>query len=288
MSITAVEHPPITAPRASTGAPPPEPLGHLTLLGDLTCPWSHLASRRAAVLERDGVTVDWWMVEHDRPAPGRPVPQRQLRQTVVQDLAEIATYLLPGERLPEVPDRVPSTGPAVSGYAEAWLAGVGPTARRLLFEALWSHAADLSSPRLVRTLLADVVRGSASPSELVRDWGYAVDVTGSPVTGDADRLVRRWRSAWSAAGGVVPVMVASGRRWYGVEVIGRLADEILLRGLDPAGGEEPGIRDVRDHAGAVPTDLADLSWATQHGNRWLRTRREALSLPVLERLRPWV
>ena len=288
MSNTVVGNRLTNPSRPSTGTPPPEPVGHLTLLGDLTCPWSHLASRRAAVLERAGVTVDWWMVEHERPEPGRPLPQRQLRRTLVQDLAEIGTHLLPGERLPDLPDRVPATRPAVSGYAEAWLAGVAPTARRLLFEALWSHGVDLGSPRLVRTLLADVVRGSASPSELVRDWGYAVDVTGSPVTGEADRLVRRWRSAWSGTGGIVPVLVSSGRRWYGVEVIDRLGDEILLRGLDPAGADAPETQDRRDHAVAVPTDLADLSWVTQHGNRWLRARREALSLPVLERLRPWV
>ncbi len=266
----------------STG---PGAVGHLTLVGDLTCPWSYLAARRAARLESAGVGVDWWMVEHDRPVPGRPVAHQQRRETTLRDLAHVTSRLLPGERLPHAfTGPVPFTRPAVSGYAEAHLAGVGPAARGLLFEAFWLHGVDLGDARTVRMLLSDVVRSGTSASELVREWGYAVDVTGAPVSGDAHRLVRRWRAAWSRSGEIVPVLVDEDRRWYGVEVLDRLADHMLRLGLDPAAEDEPPAPPpVR-----ARTELADLPWATAYGDPWLRDRRDATTPPVLERLRPWV
>lgn len=286
LTVEALPHVP-ARPQPLAPTPPAAPgrVGHLTLVGDLTCPWSYLAARRAARLEAAGVDVDWWMVEHDRPVPGRPVAHDERRLTTLRDLDQVTARLLPGERLPHAfTGPVPFTRPAVSGYAEAYLAGVGSAARQLLFEAFWMHGVDLGDARTVRMLLADVVRGGASGSELVREWGYAVDVTGAPVTGDAARLVRRWRAAWSRGGEVVPVLVDEDRRWYGGEVLDRLADHLLHLGLDPAAEEGPPAQpSVR-----TANDLADLPWATAYGNPWLRDRRVATTRPVLERLRPWV
>lgn len=273
-----------TLPRPATTTRPDE-TGHLALYGDLTCAWSYLASRRAAVLEAAGVEVDWWMVEHERPTPGRaPSPQARLEATR-RDIERVSRRLLPGEELPHSLGRfVPLTKPAVSGYAEAYLAGVGREARRLLFEACWLRAVDVGNPRVVRALLADTVRHGQPSSDLLRDWGYSVDVTGEPVTSEAWRLVRQWRSDWSTGGAVVPVVVlGNGRRMSGVEAVEWLGAEVVRRGI-----AADLVDRAAQHSPPPKRDVVDLSWATQHGNRWLRARRDANAGELFERLRPWI
>lgn len=268
----------------SEPTPHPEPSAHITLYGDLTCPWSYLAARRAALLQADGVEVDWWMVEHERPTPGRgPSPETRL-ETTLRDLDRVSRRLLAGEELPHSLGRsVPYTRAAVSGYAEAYLAGVGPEARRLLFEAFWLRGVDVGNARVVRALLADTIRNGTPSSALLRDWGYAVDVTGAPVTTEAWRLVRRWRTDWSSSGEVVPVLLLdSGRRVRGVEAVEWLGSEVVRRGIDM------GLLDRRKTQQAPKRDLADLSWATQHGNRWMQARRDANGAEPFSRLRPWI
>ena len=273
-----------TLPRAATPTRPEE-VGHVSLYGDLTCPWSYLASRRAALLETDGVTVEWRMVEHERPTPGRGPGAGVRLELARRDLERVTKRLLPGEELPHDLGRfVPYTKPAVSGYAEAYLAGVGPQARRLLFEAFWLRGVDVGNARVVRALLADTIRNGSPSSDLLREWGYAVDVTGAPVTADAWRLVREWRSGWSSGGEIVPVLVFdNGRRMNGVEAVEWLGAEVVRRGIDP------GRPDRRRNGRTSPKrDLADLSWASQHGNRWMQARRDANAAELFSRLRPWI
>jgi hypothetical protein len=282
---------PVRQPLPHPVTPPPTTPSsdRVALYGDLTCPWSYLASRRAALLEADGVEVDWWMVEHDRAVPGRPVdPDARLAATR-RDLDRVSRRLLPGEHLPHaLAGFVPFTKPSVSGYAEAYLAGVGPTARRLLFDAFWMHAVDLGDARLVRTLLMDAVRSGSPTSELLRDWGYAVDVTGAPVTADAWRLVRRWREGWSRGGEVVPVLVLDGgRRLDGAAAVEWLGAELVRRDVD-LDQPLPVYPGARKSSRRAQQDLVDLSWATQHGNVWMQERRETRAPELFSRLRPWI
>lgn len=274
MTLT-VEAPVTPFPRPRTPGTEPA-VARIALYGDLSCPWSYLASRRATLLAADGVDVEWRMVEHDRADLA----------TTRRDLDHVTRRLLPGERLPHaLAGFVPRTGPAVSGYAEAYVAGVAPRVRRLLFDAYWMHGVDLGDARLVRTLLVDAVRSGAHRSELVRDWGYAVDVTGAPVSTEAWHLVRRWRTDWAEGGRVVPSLaVDGGARLLGVEAAEWLGAEVVRRGLDPDGpalyAEEP--------APPRRPDLADRYWASEHGNRWMQERRAALAPALHDRLRRWV
>ncbi|MGN6130366.1 MAG: DsbA family oxidoreductase [Nocardioidaceae bacterium] len=185
---------------------------HLVLYGDFNCPWSYLASQRATLLEDCGVTVDWRAVEHAPWIPRRFSDSSVRFQQLREELADVESHLLPDEQLPHaLSGFLPHTKAAVSGYAEAYGAGVADAVRQLLFEAFWLHGADLGDARLVRTLLVDAIRSGATASGALHDWGYAVDVTGGPVTTTAWRLIRDWRRAWAGEGqGTVPVLYVDG------------------------------------------------------------------------------
>jgi hypothetical protein len=256
----------------------PGDTGAIVVYGDFNCPWSYLASRRAAVLESAGVAVDWRAVEHDPWRPRRFADSSTRFACVREEMDQVMAALLPGERLPfALAGFVPHTMPAVSGYAEAYRAGVGPAVRRLLFRAFWMHGMDLGAAETVRTLLADTVRSGSSPSDLVREWGYAVDISGGPLTTSAWNLVRGWAAGWRDTGKeVVPTVVVDESTLFGVEAVEWLGREIARRGLDPSAVPAP----------AVPprpriSVLASRSWVSQHGNRWLADYRAAHRRPQL-------
>lgn len=252
-------------------------IDRIVLYGDFNCPWSYLASRRAAVLAADGVDVNWRAVEHQPWRPSRltdsPVRFGCLREEMDHVLAE----LLSGEQLPySLAGFLPFTEAAVSGYAEAYAAGVATRVRTLLFEAFWMHAVDLGDAKVVRTLLVDAIRSGSSPSELLREWGYAVDVTGGPVTITAWRLVTAWAEEWRATGKeTVPVLlVDDGAPLFGTDAVDWLGAELVGRGLESRLAPTPETPQVRSHR-----DLASLSWVSQHGNRWMRDYRQAHRQP---------
>jgi len=124
-------------------------INRMTVWGDFTCPWSHLAWRRTEALADDGVAIDWRTTEHD--------PWHQLSRTELSDrfqalqaeVAQVLTHLLPGEPLPyTLKGHVPFTGAATSAYAEAYAADVARPVRRRLFEAFWENGVDLDDARV--------------------------------------------------------------------------------------------------------------------------------------------
>lgn len=250
----------------------------IVVYGDFNCPWSYLASRRAAVLATDGVTVDWRAVEHDPWQPSR-FTDRSVRFTCLrEEMDHVLAQLLPGEELPySLAGFVPPTRAAVSGYAEAYAAGIAGRVRDLLFEAFWMHAFDLSDAKVVRTLLVDAIRSGSSHSDLLRDWGYAVDVTGGPVTTTAWRLVAAWADEWRSTGKeTVPVVVVDDAApLFGTDAVEWLGAELESRGLESRPVPRPEAPAVHP-----PRDLASLSWASQHGNRWMRDYQQAHRQPV--------
>ena len=92
----------------------------LLIYGDFNCPFSALASARAAELEqRDEMTVEWQAVVHDTTVPRRGESvTAERRVDFERELAQIRDLLAPGEvdRL-RVPTRRVDTAAATDGYA---------------------------------------------------------------------------------------------------------------------------------------------------------------------------
>lgn len=249
-------------------APDSAPTDKVVLYGDFTCPWSYLASRRAAVLAADGLAVDWRAVQSSAWVPTREDRPEDRVVALRQGLEEVAGALLPGEELPDVlAGFIPETEAAVSAYAEAYVAGSAPEARHALFSAFWLHGVDLADARLLRTLLLDAVRWDSSPSDLVRDWGYVVDNTGGPVSASAWRTVRSWAADREATGTtVLPILLVDEAPLFGAEAVAWLGAELLRRGLH----ENPNPAAPTLPAQPPDHEVVPLSWASEHGNRWMR------------------
>jgi hypothetical protein len=238
--------------------------------GDFDCPWSYLAFRRAAVLAAAGVDIDWRAVEREPRPHGRPDGFEALQE----EMDRVVGSLLAGERLPyDLAGFVPRTGATVAAYAESYAAGVAGPVRAVVFESFWMHGVDIGDAKVLRTLLVDELRSSASPSEAVRDWGYGVDVTGGPISTSAWRLVGRWATEWRDSGReVTPVVKVPGARpLHGVEAVAWLGAQITARGLVP----EPPPRRVA--APPATRDLPGLGWITEQGGRWLPRRQRAVA-----------
>lgn len=235
---------------------------------DFAAPECYLASRRVDSLLAAGVPVDWRAVEeHPRqPAAGRllgPAGQAELERR----MAALAALLLPGEELPWTRPRLaPRTEAAVSGYAEAYGAGVADEVRRLLYADYWVEGADIGSPEVLRRRLAGPILRGRSPSWPLREFGYAVAVTGGPITTGAWERMRTWRDEWERLGtAAVPTLVADGG--------GPVTGEAALRHLE---------REILRSGAVLDVDLPDparypsvplrpsQTWVTTVGGPWAR------------------
>lgn len=180
----------------------------LVIYGDFNCPFSALASSRAAILERRGVAVDWRAVDHDPSIPpsGEPVTAT-VAATFADELAQIRRLLEAGE---EDRLRVPST------RVNTWLACRGfaacptearPALREALFDAYWRGGLNLGDNQVVRRLCGER-----------RD----------------ETTASRWREQWAALPSpLVPVMVLpDGYVSRGLGALTRLGD--MARAEAPA------------------------------------------------------
>lgn len=169
----------------------------LVVYGDFTCPFSALASSRAAEWERRGAVVEWRAVEHlpEVPAPSAPGTPEQ-REEVEGELARVRRLLADGEpdRLRPPPRRV-NTRAAVEAFAAAPPAERAALRERL-FAAHWEHGEDLADPDVLHRLA-----------------GAGTDAA----------LAARWREEWQALRQpVIPVLVWDGMATSGVDALARL------------------------------------------------------------------
>jgi predicted DsbA family dithiol-disulfide isomerase len=173
----------------------------LRIYGDFNCPFSRLASRRAARLEAAGAAkVDWRAVEHDPaiPVPSEPVTGA-LAAALEGELDQIRGLLRPGEDPAlRTPPRRPNTKAATAAYA-ACADDRRPGAREALFGALWTDGLDI---------------------------GDAGVLAGLGLTGSDPTLAATWRAEWLALERpIVPVMVLpDGTVSRGLGALRRLAD----------------------------------------------------------------
>ena len=242
----------------------------MIIYADFSCPFCYLASTRVDVLRSAGFDVDWRAVER---APSLPVPGRRLdvagEHALDAELAETRDLLLPDERLACTrPNVVPNTQAAVTGYAEAYGAGVADDVRRLLFRAYWDRGVNIGDPeQLRRPLVGPMLRGR-SRSDPLRLSGYAVSVGRGPITTGAWRRIRAWRDEWTALRrDSVPALIEDGLPVFGSEVPRRLAKVITDLGLDV----NPELPEPQRYP--LPRVRPTMSWSAQEGGRWLYPNR---------------
>ncbi len=172
----------------------------LIIYGDFNCPFSALASARAADIEARALAeIDWRTVEHDDAIPlAREPTTPEVREAFEHELAQIRALLVEGEtdRL-RIPDKRVNTRLVTAAYA-ATAKNLRPHLREALFAAYWTRREDLSQPAVIQRFGANE-----------RD----------------DTIAARWRSEWLAlAKPIVPVMILpDGYTSRGIGALTRLA-----------------------------------------------------------------
>jgi 2-hydroxychromene-2-carboxylate isomerase len=219
---------------------------NVMVYGDLNCPYSYLASQRADLLSRAGMTVDWRAVEHDRGLPLTGSRSESDRAGWDRELADVASLALPGEHVPADPSvLISSTQAALAAYAEAVSDGVAGELRRRLFTAIWAQGLHVSTAYEVRRLITevmwpqeDITDRLASPdipslllhdtdlARIVRRSGGTIAPDGQPLTTAGWRRIQRWRQEWLALPSqVIPAVIGPDQvARYGTDGLDYLAE----------------------------------------------------------------
>lgn len=182
------------------------------IYADFTDPLAYLASRRVDQLaEAGGQPPDWRAVAHRH---GLPQVSLRLdataRATRQAELERVRGLLLPGEDLPgRAPEVLPHPDAPVAAYAEAYGAGYGPEVRRALFQAYWVDGADIGDPEVLRRLLPQVISRRMYLGSPLKDFGYAVAPSRTPLTTWSAHRIRDWQAEWLRLGTPVTLTVAT-------------------------------------------------------------------------------
>jgi 2-hydroxychromene-2-carboxylate isomerase len=254
-----------------------EPSRTLVLYGDFSCPMCYVASQRVDALTNAGVAVQWRAVEHrpDLPVGGLRHDVNTL-PAAERALGDARALLRPGEQLPAaVRALVPKTEAADSAYAEACGAQVRDEIRRLLFSAYGEHGVDIGNPIVLHTLLASAFMRGEATSDPIRRFGYAVAVTGGPITSAAWRLLRSWRQQWQALGAPeLPSLWDGTTVKSGEHALRQLAVEVR-QAPAPGGLLESATPRAKVGSKWRPpiTVSPPATWVSQVGDPWLRAFR---------------
>lgn len=243
----------------------------IVVYGDFTCPYSYLASRRTDVLTEAGTLVEWRAVEH---RPGLPVAGRTLdppaRAALEDEIAEIRGLLIEGEDLPlAVPHLQPRTEAAAAGLAEAAGVGMEDEVRRLLFSAYWLHGTNIGDPEALRGLLVGPILRGHGGADPLHESGYAVSVSGGPITTAAYRRIQGWRRGWAQSGSTTtPTVVADAAVIVGVDGLRYLGERVRHVGGLPTQRR----RDRAEPADSVsPSVRPEPQWVSTVGGPWSRS-----------------
>ncbi len=175
----------------------------LVIYGDFNCPFSALASSRAARLEQaGGAEVDWRAAAHDLeiPVPGQPVGYTQA-QAYEAEIKQVRGLLLPDETLTlRIPKVRSNTVAATDAYA-ATEPGSRTQTRIELCRTYWEEGRDLADPTVL-------------------------DAMG--LTSRAPAIATEWRDEWLTFDRpLVPMMrLPDGHVSRGLGALARLADLI--------------------------------------------------------------
>jgi 2-hydroxychromene-2-carboxylate isomerase len=246
----------------------------LVVYGDFSCPMCYLASQGVDALTNAGIAVQWRAVEH-RPdlLVGGLRHDVDTLSAVERSLGDARALLRPGEQLPAtVPALVPRTMAAVSAYAEACGAEVKDEIRRLLFSAYWEGGVDIGNPTVLHTLLAGAFMRGKATSDPIRESGYAVAVTGGPITSQAWRLIRGWKQDWQALGATeLPSLWDGTRVKSGERAVRQLAVEVSQASAREGTLDGAGTRAMVGSSWRPPTTVRPpASWVSQAGDPWRR------------------
>ena len=173
------------------------------------------------------------------------------------------------------PTLVPKTQAAVSAYAEGCGAEVGDEIRWLLFTAYWVDGMDIGNPAVLFALLGGTfMRGNAT-SEPIREWGFAVTVTGGPITTRAWHLVRDWNQEWQTLGRPeLPRLWDGTRAQSGEQALMQLADEVHQARTSEAAPDDTDLPATVESAWRPPTTVhPPATWVSQMGDPWARMLR---------------
>jgi hypothetical protein len=184
---------------------------------------------------------------------------------LASEIDSLEKLLLPGETLPRpAPALWPNTRGAVSGYAEAYGAGVADDVRRVLLAAHWTRGVNISSPETLRRLLAGPILRGRSSAVPLSDFGYAVSAGRGPVTTGAYRRIRDWSREWESLGArPLPLLVVDGWQPVSGETALRRLEKEILR-VDAATAPALPEPDRYPFSG----DRPDPRWVSEVGGRW--------------------
>lgn len=206
----------------------------VTVYGDFTDPLSRIASLRTDALRTAGAPVDWRAVAGHRTTAVMAHPVDDDTRRHIADIEQWwRDSALPGEPTARSNTHVvPWPDPPVSAYAEAVVAGVADHVRALLFRSYWVGNEDIGNPDVLRGLLAVPILHGRSPAEVHSESGYAVSISGGPLTTDGWRLIEQWRGEWHDLGRPeLPVVRDGDTTLVGREAVSHLGAIISGEGL---------------------------------------------------------
>lgn len=210
--------------------------------GDFTDARSHIASRRLDALAAAGIPVEWRAV---RAHPSLTVTQTPMDAVTHRYVDATREWLrdnalagAPG--IGPAPRFTPSATPAISAFAEGVVAGIADHVRQRLFAHYWVDHEDIGNPDVLRRLLTLAFLHGRSPSDVVAEYGYAVAISGAPITSKAWLLTLQWQAECDALGHPeLPLLTADGTTLEGYAALTRLGELVTsaagsVRDREPA------------------------------------------------------